>query len=378
MRLLVLAIALGGCGRWGFDSDPPATACMLALDAGAPRLNFNSSRPVQSSGTELPIAWSITGPAKIDALGTVGAGDQPGTATITATDDAGCEATATLEIGGDTLWYVGGSSMSVPSAQIWTSTDGLAWTLTGTLPDKRTSGGIYVFHDRLWLLGGSDGSGMPRTFWSTADGVTWRQDIAVIAAVNFGAVVFDDKMWSIGGDASPDTARVLATSDGQTWTDMGVLPQVNHGGSAVVAGGKMWWLGGHNRTAGTLQNWALSSTDGATWTMEGTIGPGREYAGAVALGDTLVLAGGQDLTPTPTNVVSTSDDASVAFAAGSPLPAARAFGALVRFGDSLWSIGGSDGGGVFSAPVGGGAWTARTTNFPIPRQGGRVAVFSVP
>jgi hypothetical protein len=59
------------------------------------------------------------------------------------------------------------------------------------------------------------------------------------------------------------------------------------------------------------------------------------------------------------------------------LPIARAFGAIARFQGDVWAVGGSDGGAALHGTLAGG-WTSPTTNFPVPRQGGRLAVFSAP
>lgn len=376
-RWAFLLVGVTACGRLGFaDHEPtPPNECALALDPGAPRLNFHSQRAIQASGGIEPITFTLTGIGTIDTLGVVTADDAAGTATIIATDAGGCTAQTTLELGGDTLWYVGGSSMAVPSAQVWKSTDGHAWTLAGTLPDKRTSGGLLVFHDKLWWISGSDGIGERDEVWSSDDGVTWTLVGHVPAgATNFGHAVFADQMWMIGGGATPDIDTVYASVDGQSWPLIGHLPANNHGGASVVANGKLWYLGGHDRNTGMLYNWALSSSTGASWQQVGSIGMGREYAAALDLDGTIILAGGQDLTPTQTtSVIGTTTGTS--FVVQAPLPVARAFGSLARFGGKLWSIGGTDGGAVFEA-VPGGAWATPVTSFPVPRTGGKLAAFS--
>lgn len=376
-RCALLLVCLTACGRLGFtDHEPtPPDECTLALDAGAPRLNFHSRRAIQASGGSEPIAFVLNGTGTIDALGVVTADHTAGLATITATDAGECTAQASLEIGGDMLWYVGGSSSAVPSPQVWKSTDGHAWTLAGALPDKRTSGGLLVFHDKLWWISGSDGVGERDEVWWSEDGVTWTLAGHVpMGATNFGHAVFKDQMWMVGGGATPDIDTVYASGDGATWQLIGTLPTDNHGGASVVADGKLWYLGGHDRNTGMLFDWALSTSTGASWQQVGSIGPGREYASALDLDGTIILAGGQDLTPTQTtSVIGTTTGTS--FMAQPPLPVARAFGSLARFGGRLWSIGGTDGGAVFEA-VPGGAWATPVTNFPVPRTGGKLAVFS--
>ncbi len=376
-RVVFLLCILGGCGRLGFDDeDTLPDECMLAIDPGAPRLNFHSQRSIQSSGGTAPVTFTLSGSGTIDAAGVVSAGGDPGIATILAADAGGCTAEATLEIGGDTLWYVGGTSMSVPSPQVWRSTDGLAWTLAGTLPDKRTSGALLVFRDRLWWISGSDGVGPRDEVWSSDDGAIWTlAGHSPVAATNFGSVVFDNRMWMIGGSTGTDVKTVYASVDGDTWSMIGQLPDDSHGGSAIVAAGTMWYLGGHNRNTGTLKSWVLSSATGVTWQQTGTMMTGREYAAAIQAQDTIVLAGGQDLTPMQTSSVIAIMNGTT-FAPQAALPVARAMGSLVLFDNRAWSIGGNDGGAVIVGTVPATSWTMQTTNFPVPRQGGRTAVFS--
>lgn len=367
-----------GCGRMGFDDQvTPIEQCTLALDAGGPRLNYHSQRAIQIVGGTDPIELAITGPATIDAVGVVSALAASGTATITATDAGGCTAQASLEIGGASLWYVAGSSMTVPSPQVWRSDDGLAWSNVGSLPDKRTSGALLVFHDQLWWITGSDGVGNRDEVFSSADGVTWTLAGHVPkAGANSGHAVFHDKMWIIGGAASPDTDNVYSSSDGATWTLAGHLPNENHGGSAVVMNDKLWYLGGHSNTDGLLFDWVLSSAEGVTWQQVGTLPSGREYAAAFVYDTSIVVTGGQDLSAVKTtSVVETANGA--AFTALPALPVARAFGAIAKWRGEAWAVGGSDGGAVFRGTLGTG-WISPTTNFPVPRQGGRLAVFTAP
>ncbi|MBL9018028.1 MAG: hypothetical protein JNL83_27835, partial [Myxococcales bacterium] len=126
-RLAVLVVALCGCGRLGFEDRAIATEdCALAIEPAQWRMNFNSTRAFAGTGGQAPYQYRFTGTgATLDAgSDTLRARDQPGTGTVTVTDGAGCTAEASVEIGGDTLWYVGGSSMGVPSAQVYKSTDG--------------------------------------------------------------------------------------------------------------------------------------------------------------------------------------------------------------------------------------------------------------
>lgn len=377
VRVMVLSTLLG-CGRMGFDDQAtPIEQCSLALDPGAARLNFHSQRAIQIVGGTEPVELSVTGPASIDDLGVVSAGGDAGTAMISAVDAGGCTAQTSLQIGGDALFFVGGTLSGVPSAQVWRSADGIAWTNIGSLPDKRTSGALLVYRDQLWWISGSDGVGVRDEVFASRDGVTW----SLVGhyprpGANPGHAVFKDRMWIIGGAANPDTKEVYSSDGGIVWTLAGTLPMENHGGSAVVMNDQLWYLGGHSNPSGQLFDWVLSSSTGATWQTNGTLPSGREYASAVAYEGKLFLLGGQDLSSVKTTSVMVTGD-GVTFTPQPALPVARAFGATTMFGDKMIAVGGSDGGAVFRGTIGTG-WETPTTTFPQPRQGGRVVVFSAP
>ena len=378
LATLVLVLVLAGCGRLGFgDHDVAPDGCAVTVAPAQQRINFNSTRQLEPTGGDAPYHYALTGDgATVGATdGVVTARDQPGQVTVTVTDDRGCSAEARFDVGGDTLWYVGGSSMAVPQAQVYKSTDGATWTLAGSLPDKRNSGALFVFHDQLIYATGTDGVGPKTDVFATTDGMTWTKigDVPT-ATANPGFAVWKDKMWLVGGAGASDIKEVFSSDAGTIWTATGSLPELNHGGAVAATADKLWYLGGHNNSTSMLYRWVLSSTDG-TFTMAGNLASGREYASAIAIGDTVILAGGQDTTPTSMSSVLTTQNGTT-FVTQPPMPVARAFTALVRFGDFIYSIGGNDGGGVVRAPASGGAWTAVTGDFPQPRQGGKAAVFS--
>ena len=377
-RLATLCLILAGCGRFGFDGrEVPPDGCAVAIAPAQQRINFNSTRQLGPTGGVGAYHYTLAGDgATVGATnGVVASRDQPGQATVTITDDVGCTAEARIDIGGDALWYVGGSSMGVPSAQVYKSTDGATWTLAGSLPDKRNSGALFVFHDQLIYATGTDGVGPKTDVFATSDGMAWTKlgDVPT-ATANPGYAVFKDRMWLVGGAGNPDILSVFSSDVGMVWTQTGSLPDLNHGGAVAATADKLWYIGGHNNSNGMLYRWVLSSTDG-NFAMAGNLASGREYASAIAIGDTVMLAGGQDTTPASMASVLTTQNGTT-LVTQPPLPVARAFTALVRFGDFIYSIGGNDGGGVVRAPAAGGAWTAVTGNFPQPRQGGKVAVFT--
>lgn len=369
--LVVLSLSsCAACGRLGFD-DAGTAVCTLALDAGAPRINFNSHRQLIADGAT---SFTTSDPAlaDVDNNGMLRVFDEAGQVTITAANDE-CVAEATLDIGGTSFFYVGGSSMAVPTRDVLRSEDGATWTLVGQLPARRVNGALVVFRDRLWWLSGGDGSSPQTDIYVSDDGATWTHTGNVpTGATNFGFTVFRDQLWFVGGNNN--LGRVYRSDDAINWTQVGSLPMDNHGGSLAPLGDRLIYAGGHN---GSLFNWVLASSDGATWTQIGTLAVAREYHAASHVGGRLYIFGGQDTTPTALTDVSSTTD-GVTWKTEAQLPVGRAFSTIVRQGDRFWAIGGNDGGGLWSAQVGATWSSVPTTGFPIPRQAGGAALFTPP
>jgi len=365
-----MLLCVAGCGRLGFDDETPPDACTVSANASVARANFHSSAAFVADGGRAPYAFTlVSGPGSVDPSGTFTSTDQGGTATVEAVDSFGCSAQASIEIGGDSLFYVGGTSNSVPTDQVLRSDDGLTWTVVGNLPAPRNSGALLVLNDRMYWISGTNVN-PARDVFASNDGVTWTKvgDVPV-AATSFGNVVMHQAMWMVGGNGN--TGAVRSSTDGVTWTRTGDLPEDNHGGSLAALGDSLVYAGGHN---GNLYDWVLSSTDGVSWTQIGTLPAGREYHRAITIGTTMVLVGGQDTVPTPLRLVTATTDGTT-FQAEPALPSGRANAGLAWFHDELWSVGGSDGNGVYSAPMAG-AWVLRTSNFPAPRTSGGLVAFT--
>jgi N-acetylneuraminic acid mutarotase len=375
--LPLLFITAAACGRYGFGDAPhDPDACALQITTGATRINYNTHRTLETAGGRAPLQFTATPSApnvvaSIDTTGTLITRDEPGTVTVDVTDADGCTASRDFTVGGDTLFYVGGSTSSGPSAQVFRSTDGTTWSVAGTLPDKRVYGALIVFRDRLWWFAGSDSTATVRDdIYVSDDGATWTVAGHVpTAASSFGFTIYNDQLYFVGGNNN--LGRVYRSDNALDWTQIGSLPQDNHGGSLVALSNQLIYAGGHN---GTLFNWVLASPDGVTWTQVGTLAIAREYHSGIRVDDRMYIAGGQDTTPTSlTSVTSTLDGTT--WTPAPALPAPRAFGALLRWSDQFWSFGGTDGGGVFTASPGA-SWTSVGSSFPIPRQGGGIAAFT--
>jgi hypothetical protein len=370
VRVLVLVI-IAGCGRFGFDDEVAPDACAVSISTLTSRVNLHSKVTFTAVGGRPPYQYTlVSGPdGWVDTDGTYFSIDQSGTATIEAVDVFGCSARASVAVGGDSLFYVGGTSMSVPTNEVLRSDDGITWTVVGTLPEARYSGALLVLNDRMYYVSGS-GVSVARDVYSSADGVAWTKigDVPV-GATSFGAVVRKHKMWMVGGNGNGRAATY--SMDGINWSRGGDLPDDNHGGSLAVLDEMLIYTGGHN---GNLYDWVVGSVDGLTWAEIGTLPAGREYHRSITVDNTMILVGGQTTAPAALSLVTATTD-GMTFQTMPDLPTGRANAGLAWFGGELWSVGGSDGNGVYSAPMAG-PWTSRSTNFPAPRTSGGLVAFT--
>ena len=216
----------------------------------------------------------------------------------------------------DRMWFMGGwYNGRLPghsaSNQVWSSTDGKAWTQAtksaGWTP--RLAAALVEFKGRMWMLGGTenyyfgDSNSLKNDVWSTADGKNWTR-----ATDNAGwaprayhqAAVLGGRMYVFGGgNYVPEyEARndVWSTTDGKHWEPVTAKaawhPRLWF--SSVVYRKHMWVLGGWSNKPS--RNWgdAWYSRDGKTWTeyKTATTWKARHEHSAYVLGGKLWIAGG--------------------------------------------------------------------------------------
>ena len=106
-------------------------------------------------------------------------------------------------------WYNGRLPGHGASREVWSSTDGVNWTMAtkdaGWSP--RFAAGAVVFKGRMWILGGTedyyfgDDASLKNDVWSSADGEDWKRETASAPwspRAYHAAVVHDGKLWVIG------------------------------------------------------------------------------------------------------------------------------------------------------------------------------------
>lgn len=187
---------------------------------------------------------------------------------------------------------------NVLTRDLWSSTDGVDWTLVNSATPYDGYSELVVFDGYLWAIKGS--------VWRSADGVSWEQvlDQTPFGVRSYGeVVVFDNQIWQLG--SGPDVWR---TTEGVNWTC--VTENSAYGerrASAVtVYRNKLWLMGGCTPEANvppekgydniTTHNDVWCSTDGVEWTcvLEQAPWAPRQWFIAETYRDRLWIVGGHD------------------------------------------------------------------------------------
>jgi hypothetical protein len=243
---------------------------------------------------------------------------------------------ATRLAGGPAGWLATG-----PQA-IWTSRDGLSWTLAAThgITPQQPGDQVYVLTATAsgFLAAGqatAPGGGTQAVIWTTRDGLTWQRMTAAQAGLGSDLTSISYAAWAgdatviAGNFADGGWGTWLSTDGGTTWTRVAV--PADHGGQDSISG-----LGSDNSgliaiRPGTAGNAiAYFSPNGRTWRYAATIGAAGTFRPAVVKGSQygLVVTGtdaaGTDLayTATGTGTVWTPTGSLGAAASDTSVPTA--------------------------------------------------------
>lgn len=222
------------------------------------------------------------------------------------TDDAGFAVRGRHQLlaYNDRLWVIAGNGSGpfvkdVWRNDVWSSADGINWTQAtaqAAFPGRILPGAV-VFDGRMWVIGGATNSTGGNDVWSSTDGVAWTR-VTAAAAFGFRAghtvTVFNNKMWLIGG-GGPGEAVVWSSADGANWAPEAMSPPFGKRALHVAAAlnGRLWVTGGETDTAPYLND-VWSSPDGVNWIQEsaGAAFAKRKYiAGTVHNGRMWVATG---------------------------------------------------------------------------------------
>lgn len=150
------------------------------------------------------------------------------------------------------LWLLGGYDGTRANAQVWRSSDGLAWEqVTARAPwSARAGAKAIVFRDRLFIIGGGEVDGVSANdVWSSADGIDWRREASSIAPekpVGYTPAVFDGRIWLIGANRAGEfTSEMLVSDTGRNWeavrapwSPRGAVAAWTDGAAMFITGGK--------------------------------------------------------------------------------------------------------------------------------------------
>jgi hypothetical protein len=152
------------------------------------------------------------------------------------------------------IWLLGGFDGKSYYNDVWNSSDAVHWT---RVADKsawspRNVGAAVVFKNRIWVIGGGLIDGTPTDdsagteVWSSADGINWTLATNRIAK-QWGSspVVFDGKLWLVGANRDGSFLRaVLVTEDGVVWKEETASWSPRGGATTWVFDNKLYMTGG--------------------------------------------------------------------------------------------------------------------------------------
>jgi hypothetical protein len=254
----------------------------------------------------------------------------------------------------NSLWILGGHDGTGGTGDVWTSTDGVNWTLVAATTPKWTPRYLHavaVFAGKMWVLGGNDtgaATGRRNDVWSSSDGAAWTQETPNAAWSGREALtvlVYNNALWLTGGRDSVGTHynSVWTSVNGSTWTQVTTVAPIfsaRRSVGAAVFDNKMWIMGGVAPPSNTLFNDVWWSTDGANWTAAQTAPwSARHGFGVAVLGTEMYVMGGDTGSQ---EVWSTTDGQNWTQLPGAPWGSRRFPGVVSPFNGNLWLAGGLD------------------------------------
>ncbi len=194
-----------------------------------------------------------------------------------------------------------GGWLAVGPQAIWTSPDGVNWTLAAThgITPQQPGDQLLVLNDTAqgFLAAGQvpvSGGGTQAVIWTSRDGLTWQRKTAAQLGLTalgatsqgivYGTAHGTDTVVSGGGDAA---AVGLSTDGGSTWA--AVTIPADHGAEASISGlgangsGLLAVRPGQGANGGP-DGVAYFSPNGQTWQYAGTIGAAGGWSPGVVKG----------------------------------------------------------------------------------------------
>ncbi len=187
-----------------------------------------------------------------------------------------------------------GGGDAKPTANVGAFVDGKV-SIVGRLPEARTEAQAVVLDKTLYIVGGYDGAKEPLTMLASADGTTFRQIGVLIQGNRRGTLVgVGAFLYLIGGEENGvASARILRIdpTDGAV-TQIGLLPAPLSGAVGFVLQGSVFVAGGRHGNEVTDQILHIDLITGAA-TPAGLLPEPASSSSVAVLGDTAFVFGGE-------------------------------------------------------------------------------------
>jgi hypothetical protein len=190
----------------------------------------------------------------------------------------------------DQIWLIAGDDDVDYVSNIWSSNNGINYTLVTTSPgfSPRSGHAAVVYNDKMWVIGGN----LNTDVWSSNNGMNWYAITAnggFTASQLSDAVSFNNKMYYF-----PGGQEVWSSTDGSTWDlETGIAEfGVRDYPAIAVYNGLIWVVGGLNGSMYLNDVW--SSSNGISWSLVTSSAPftGRSRSLLTVYGSRLYLIAG--------------------------------------------------------------------------------------
>jgi hypothetical protein len=171
------------------------------------------------------------------------------------------------------IWVMGGqkivgwaNNIDTVYNDVWNSIDGITWNLvtdSAAWSPRGQINKVCVFNNKMWILGGGTYNGNRSYYndiWSSTDGITWTLVLPEgpwKARQYQDVIVYDNAMWVIGGyDGVSNRKDVWYSEDGITWHELKNTPWPARHASSIFNYDKSLWV-----VAGNMWNdsWRLNT-----------------------------------------------------------------------------------------------------------------------
>ena len=185
-------------------------------------------------------------------------------------------AVATVHIGKNGIFVMGGDDGTNRLGNVWASADGKNWfNLAATDFPSRSYHQAAVYQDKMYVLGGSTNAYLGDA-WSAVGGRNWTVEANPAWGERYRhqAVVYQERLYVLGGgNGSTRYNDVWSWAAGESWSvvTLAAAWDARQAHQAVVHNGRMYVLGGGDLSNNPkfVRNDVWSSVDGKNWSFEG-------------------------------------------------------------------------------------------------------------